>query len=182
MTQSDSKQKEEKKSLRITLTFKEMVEIFKLMITKRKGFLDAVEIVVNEKIDHQVKNGSLSKAEGEKTKKEARDAFHSGIKELSGKFDTGIQRTLNALHIATLKDFNALETQLDALNDRLDQLLKKDKPTRKTAPRKTTPKKTAPKSSKAGKAKPKAAAGRSPVRKTSGRKPAGTRAKRAPKS
>ncbi|MBN1355593.1 hypothetical protein JXA40_04900 [bacterium] len=141
-------------NVNIALSFKDTVEIFKLMVTSRISLMEATETVIDRHIDRLVDGGKMSRTEGEKAKKEARDAIRGGVRKITDRIDAGMQRTLNALHIATINDLKSVEEKLDLMNKRLDSLLASIRKTRQPRSRKSA-KKSSPKNARKSTGKPK---------------------------
>ncbi len=120
-----SESKKDDTKLTINLNFKDMLDLFKNSIIKRQGFLVALETKLEEKVMERVQKGELSEKQAREQMEQINSKIDGVFEKFSDKVDSGIERTLKTLRIASVSELQQIEVKLDALNARLDELLDK---------------------------------------------------------
>jgi polyhydroxyalkanoate synthesis regulator phasin len=123
MNTENTKKTGTEKKLSLTLNFRDMYDLLKNAVFKRAGFTKAFEQKLDEKIADKVKKGVVSEEGGQEEAEAIKSMFRGSIRKIGDKFDSGIERTLKVLRIATVRDLKEIETKLDLLNFRLAEIL-----------------------------------------------------------
>ena len=119
----NSKQKEQ---LNLVFSFKEMIHLFKSIIIKRTGILNAIELEIDRKIETLQAEGKMTKEEGEELSASLKKEISDWSQRFNDRIDAGIYKTLKALKIASVNDLRLLEQKLDKILDQVESLIEQD--------------------------------------------------------
>lgn len=151
----------EKNSTQIRLTFNDLMVLGFNMVKSGFGLIQSFEKVLDSKFQEMVDKGELKPDEASRIQSEVKSTMQGALNGFSGKVNDGVKSTLNRLNIATLQDIQTLESRLDSLLQKVDELTPKAAPKAATTRKKSTPKrsgtrKTTPKASAKAAAEPSA--------------------------
>lgn len=111
-----------KKKTKIQFNMKDILDIMKKAVSHGKGFLEAVETKLQEKIAGLVQKGEITDSEGKVVTEELRKKVKSVVEKLNENVDHAVKKSLKALNLATIEDVKSIETRLNDLLSDLEKM------------------------------------------------------------